>query len=270
MATRRTSTPNKSAAKSGGKPAGAKKTAAAGTKVAAAKKAAGKGKRPVKAVSAKPGLPWGVIATVTAVAVFCVGIIGYAAWKSNSDNKHKTSADQKIQKQIDAASKKRPEPHIQGVAAKQFTSQQHQSGVLKYDDSPPFGGPHNPNWADCMGTIYPQAIANENAVHTLEHGAVWVTYKPDLPAAEVTKLKKMVAGQPYMLMSPYPQLDKPISLQAWGHQLKVDNASDARVKQFIDGYRRNPQYTPEMGGTCSQPQFKQQPSSQGSPWEPSQ
>ena len=42
-----------------------------------------------------------------------------------------------------------------------------------------------------------------------------------------------------MLMSPYPGLDAPISLQAWGYQLKVDNADDGRIDEFINALRKN-------------------------------
>ena len=39
-------------------------------------------------------------------------------------------------------------------------------------------------------------------------------------------------------MSPYPGLDAPISLQAWGYQLKVDNADDPRIDDFIKALRQ--------------------------------
>ena len=62
-------------------------------------------------------------------------------------------------------------------------------------------------------------------VHALEHGAVWIAYNPDKIKGEaLDTLKAKVEGQPYMLMSPYPGLDKPISLQSWGHQLKLTKA----------------------------------------------
>ena len=84
-----------------------------------------------------------------------------------------------------------------------------------------------------MGDVYDAPIANEHAVHSLEHGAVWITYRPDLPADQVAKLKAKVQGKEKMMLSPYDGLDKPISLQAWGYQLKVDNADDGRIDEFI-------------------------------------
>ena len=86
-------------------------------------------------------------------------------------------------------------------------------------------------------------------VHTLEHGAVWITYNPDtIDAGDLDTLNALVAGKPYITLTPVPRagLDK-ISLQAWAHQLKVDSASDERVKQFITALRRNPGYYPEIG-----------------------
>ena len=99
-------------------------------------------------------------------------------------------------------------------------------------------------------------MRDENMVHTLEHGAVWITYNPTKVAAgDLDILKGLVQGVDYMVMSPYPTLDQPISLQAWGHQLKVTSASDPRVKQFITALLRNPYNYPEVGATCEQPTF---------------
>jgi hypothetical protein len=114
-------------------------------------------------------------------------------------------------------------------------------------------------WADCTGTVYPDPIRSENAVHSLEHGAIWITYRPDLPADQVDELTKKVEGVSQMLMSPYPGLKSPISLQSWGHQLFVDSASDERVDDFIDDLRLNTVTTPEFGASCTNPEFKAAP-----------
>jgi hypothetical protein len=97
--------------------------------------------------------------------------------------------------------------------------------------------------------VYAQPIANEHAVHSLEHGAVWVTYKQGLGADQVAKLQEKVQGRDYMLMSPIANLDKNISLQAWGYQLKVDNADDKRIDQFIQALRLNASLEPNAA--CS-------------------
>jgi hypothetical protein len=68
-----------------------------------------------------------------------------------------------------------------------------------------------------------------------------------------------------MALSPYPNLKAPISLQSWGYQLFVNNASDPRIAQFISTLKYNQKTTPEYGATCSQPTFKQHPSTFGNP-----
>jgi hypothetical protein len=100
-----------------------------------------------------------------------------------------------------------------------------------------------------MGDIYTRQIANEHAVHSLEHGAVWITYDPSLPADQVKLLENRVRGLPYTLLSPYPGEGAKISLQAWGWQLKVDDANDPRIDQFIQDLRINASQEP--GATCS-------------------
>jgi hypothetical protein len=101
---------------------------------------------------------------------------------------------------------------IPGIIYKAEPDHTHVPGVLKYDSSPPIGGNHSQFWADCAGTVYPVAIANENAVHMLEHGAIWITYKPGLPAAQLAGLTKLVSGVDRMALSPYPNLRTNVSL----------------------------------------------------------
>ena len=131
----------------------------------------------------------------------------------------------------------------------EWLTNNHVRGHVTYKVSPPVGGDHNPVWQNCAGDVYPAQIANEHAVHSMEHGAVWVTYRPDLPAAQVNALATRVQDRPYMLMSPYPTLDAPISLQAWGFQLKADDAADPAIDAFIRAHRAKG--SPEPGATCS-------------------
>ncbi|HEV7203814.1 MAG TPA: DUF3105 domain-containing protein [Jatrophihabitans sp.] len=113
--------------------------------------------------------------------------------------------------------------------------------------------------------VYPQPIANENAVHMLEHGAVWVTYREGLDPAKVATLTSLISGLDHTALSPYPDLRSAVSLQAWGYQLFVDDPTDPRIAQFIQLLRGNPDTTPEPGATCSNPSFKSHPSTFGHP-----
>lgn len=124
---------------------------------------------------------------------------------------------------------------------------QHLPGPLSYKESPPMGGAHNVVWQNCG--IYTVPLHNEHAVHALEHGAVWITYRPDLPAADVQRLQQF-ASDDYMLLSPYPGLPAPVVASAWNNQLKLTGADDPRLPQFIKRFKNNPATTPEFGASC--------------------
>ena len=126
-------------------------------------------------------------------------------------------------------------------------SRDHVEQAVSYDLIPPVGGEHHARWQNCG--IYGQPVQNEYAVHSLEHGAVWITYQEGLPEAEVEQLRSATRGEPFVLLSPYPDLLSKVVASAWGVQLKMDSADDPRIKAFIDKYERGPQ-TPEPGATC--------------------
>ena len=122
---------------------------------------------------------------------------------------------------------------------------QHTEEEVDYERSPPVGGEHNPVWQNAG--FYEQPVRDENAVHTLEHGAVWITYQPDLLDSDREFLASLADGQQYMLISPYPGLEDPVVASAWGAQLRLDNVNDPRLQAFIDRYAGN---GPERGATC--------------------
>jgi|SRR6185503_11507875 hypothetical protein len=137
---------------------------------------------------------------------------------------------------------------IDGLSTFSNLSRDHVDGPVNYPQVPPVGGPHNPVWMNCG--IYDKPIPNENAVHSLEHGAVWLTYQPDLPAAAVEQLRSLVRGHSHALLSPYPGLPAPVFASAWGVQIRADSASDPRLARFVATYEQGPQ-TPEPGAACS-------------------
>ncbi len=118
----------------------------------------------------------------------------------------------------------------------------------KYGTNPPAGGVHNPAWLNCG--IYTEPQQNENAVHALEHGAVWVTYNPDeLSEAEVEELRSQMPDT-YAILSPYPGLDAPVVASAWGAQVKLDSVDDERLGDFIEKFWQSPT-VPEAGALCT-------------------
>lgn len=129
-------------------------------------------------------------------------------------------------------------------------SQTHVTKTVKYPTEPPVGGDHNQVWMNCNGDVYTKALNNMNAVHSLEHGAVWVTYTSKAPKADVEALAAKVKSTPYTLMSPDEKQADPIMLTAWGHQRTVTGADDPNVAKFFEKFVQGEQ-TPEKGATCS-------------------
>ncbi|MEU6710575.1 DUF3105 domain-containing protein [Nonomuraea sp. NPDC046802] len=142
------------------------------------------------------------------------------------------------------------ETSLDAVTSVKYEAGQHVWTSVKYKETPPVGGEHNNYWQQC--STYDKPIHPEHAVHSLEHGAVWITYRPDLPKAQVDKLKEVTSStgqQDYMLVSPFPNLPAPVVASSWGHQLKLNSPDDPKLGAFIKRYQNGPD-TPEAGATC--------------------
>jgi hypothetical protein len=221
-----------------------------GTTRSGAGPAGGRGKggrtRPPATVVAQPR-PWGLIIASIAIVAFAAAVIIYAVGQVQQSNEGKVEQPSEIA----------------GLQTYEYAAgQEHVNTPVAYTESPPVGGPHAPPpaWADCTGTVYDVDIRHENAVHSLEHGAVWITYNPDqLSAGDIATLAKLVDGVSGRMLSPYVGLDSPISVQSWNHQLKVDSADDERIEQYADFFTYNGEFFPEPGASCENPGFVASP-----------
>ncbi len=195
----------------------------------------------------------GTIVMFVVVGIAALAIVGYAVFKTYDSSR---PFGQQRAQQIDGLVNYRAKDP-------KMLTRKHVDGPVAYKVSPPVGGNHYPVWEKCEGDVYAQPLPNERAVHSLEHGAVWITYRPDLPKADVDKLAKKVRGQEYMLMSPYPGLKSAVSLQAWGFQLKLDSVNDPRLDEFIVAFRKTASVEP--GSNCGLPQDANQGGIPGAP-----
>jgi hypothetical protein len=135
-----------------------------------------------------------------------------------------------------------------GVQSFDDLSRNHTYDPVAYEQSPPVGGDHNPVWQNAG--FYEDPVQNEKAVHTMEHGAVWITYTPDLPQDQKDQLRQIVESQDCLLASPYPDLPTPVVASAWGKQLQLQGVDDPGLREFIQAYRKGSQ-TPEPGASCT-------------------
>ena len=135
---------------------------------------------------------------------------------------------------------------IEGLVEFDDLRRGHVRSPVSYPQSPPVGGDHAPDPQKCG--VYDKPVPKERAVHSMEHGAVWIAYRPDLDVAEQGRLRSE-ARQSYVLVSPYPNLPAPVVATAWGRQLRLETVGDHRLTSFISRFRQGPQ-APEPAGTC--------------------
>jgi hypothetical protein len=157
---------------------------------------------------------------------------------------------------VPSANNPDPSKKIKGITITKYAGALHVAGDVRvaYTHTPPFGGRHDQVWAACNGVVYDKPVRSENLVHSTEHGAVWIAYDPArIQGGDVAALAALVQDKPYMVMSPFPDMPSPISLQSWGHQLAVDSVTDPRIDQFIAALRVNPNTHPEPGASCDVP-----------------
>ena len=127
-------------------------------------------------------------------------------------------------------------PQLQSVKTYDYVGGDHTTDPVTYSETPPAGGPHDPSWEDCG--VYPEQPRNENVVHSLEHGTVWVTYQPDLSPADVQSLETSLGTvkSEKTILSPYPGQSSPVVVTVWNAQLALDGPDDPRLPLFLDFY----------------------------------
>ena len=178
--------------------------------------------------------------TIGTAVVLAVALVGSAVFF--------TYRGQQKRADVEAATKAAAEAPIEGVQDFPDLSRNHVTTAVDYPQDPPVGGDHAGVWTNC-GT-YTDPVEPTQGVHSLEHGAVWITYRPDLSPEQVEILTQLAQTNSYALLSPFEGLPSPVTASAWGMQLAVDGATDPRLAAFLQKYAQGPQ-TPEPGAACT-------------------
>ncbi|MEI2712918.1 MAG: DUF3105 domain-containing protein [Nocardioides sp.] len=139
-----------------------------------------------------------------------------------------------------------PEGTLHSVREFEFTDTTHQSGPIDYPNLPPAGGPHAQRWWDCG--VFDDPIPSENAVHSLEHGTVWLTYRPGfLDAREIDELSSQLPSK--QIISPLPEQDDDLVVTVWGRQLVLNGPDDPALATFLAEYADG-HTSPEPFASC--------------------
>ena len=140
-----------------------------------------------------------------------------------------------------------PEDPPKGIEVYPATTNRTVKGPIEYDREPPTNGNHAPLWQNCG--FYQKAIQDRHAVHSMDHGVVWITHRPDLPQQQIESLRPY-GEENYVIVSPYPGQDAPVIATSWRVQLELDGADDPRLEQFVDEFRVS-ELAPLSGNRCT-------------------
>lgn len=140
------------------------------------------------------------------------------------------------------------EADIEGLRSFDGLSNTHVETNVDYDQTPAAGGDHVGAWMDCG--VYDAPVADELAVHNIEHGGIWIAYDAAaLDDAQVATLADQVPDNG--IMAPYDGLESPVVVTSWERQVALDGVDDPRLAMFVEAYENNP-IAPESGlVTCT-------------------
>lgn len=168
---------------------------------------------------------------VTIIAVLVIGMFGYVA----------------VKKKDAPTQRERP-----GVAHVDKGRQHVVAGSVTYDGpEPPTSGDHS---EPVPWQIYTQEIPDMNVIHNMEHGGVYISYRPDLPANQVAKIQALFFA-PYSnkdftvskaILAPRAKNDAPIIMSSWLRSMKLDSFDEQKM---IEYYRQNVGKSPEPAAT---------------------
>lgn len=137
---------------------------------------------------------------------------------------------------------------VEGTVEYKIASRNHVSTgtkVTNYNSNPPNSGDH---WDQpAKNGVYDKELPDEQLVHNLEHGHVWISYKPDVGDETKKKLEEIVKDDDWkVVLAPRSANESVIALVSWGRVFKMDEADFEKIKNFIKTYRnRGPEKTPD-------------------------
>ena len=169
-----------------------------------------------------------ILATVAAVTVLAAALAAPLVDRA-------LRGEEKVQRALD----------LTLVETWEIADRSHTMNDVTYPQSPPAGGDHAPVWLAC-GT-YDVPVRDENAVHDLEHGTVWITHDPALSPDDVATLAEQLPDNG--ILSPREELPSPVVVTVWGTRLQLDNADDKRLGLFLEEYGDG-HTAPEFGASC--------------------
>ena len=110
------------------------------------------------------------------------------------------------------------------------------SPLAEYNSNPPTSGPHYAQTA--RSGFRDETIPDQNIIHNLEHGDVWIAYHPRILETVREDLKQFAAAK--VIITPREENETDIALVAWSRldtfNIENDALPEQRIKDFIARY----------------------------------
>ena len=105
-----------------------------------------------------------------------------------------------------------------------------------YNSNPPTSGAHSSAVPWGFSEV---ELLDQNVIHNLEHGGIWITYK-DIDEESLATLRIIARTNPQsVVISPRAANDSPVALASWGRLLKTDTVDRDQIKTFIKSNKNN-------------------------------
>lgn len=131
---------------------------------------------------------------------------------------------------------KEPEKPRPGIAHSD-NGRQHVQAKEYGGDEPPTSGDH----AEALPwQVYDQEVPDGNVIHNMEHGGVYISYRPDLPEEQKDKLKALFS-KPYSnpefspikaVVAPRADNKAPIVLSSWTRSLTLETYDEEKIIEY--------------------------------------
>ncbi|MEO2011815.1 MAG: DUF3105 domain-containing protein [Pirellulaceae bacterium] len=134
------------------------------------------------------------------------------------------------------------------VAGAPAITRTHVTTVVDYDgfSNPPTYGPHHGFLLDAQNNsitprptgVYSTEQPDEDLVHNLEHGHVWISYNPNLLSAiDKAALEQLVQDggtNSGVILTPRSQNTSAIALASWAHLQTLDSFDATQIRAFVE------------------------------------
>lgn len=135
---------------------------------------------------------------------------------------------------------------------------EHQDNGRQHVQSKEYGGEEPPTSGDhaepLAWQVYEKEIPDANTIHNMEHGGVYISYRPDLPKDQIEQIQALFS-KPYSntdfspikaIVAPRASNKAPIVMSSWTRSQSFESFDEAKM---IEYYKANIGKSPEPGAS---------------------